>query len=684
MQIKSGHGIWALSAIMLVLFSSVAIFIGTENASGGAAAHARPLGYTPHDPCRINGNAEFSTSPCRTGGSGTQGDPYVIEGWDIDGSDQRYALYIGNTTSHFIARANRLHNASGVGSAPYYHNAGLILLNVSNGLVENNLMTENAWIGAYLVASNRNEISNNTISHQALKGIYLDLSGNNTIKGNIISGTSTGDGIHLSQSFDNDVILNKVFESSENGIYLYRSHRNVISENNAYHNRGRGVYLQFANNKNALTKNLVKNNTLQGIYLDESNDGNDLSGNIVCGNTGLANIELRLSNENAITGNRICDGTNTGLALSYSEGNRIAFNAIVRNANYGISLSMQSINNAIHNNDFQNNSGLKQAFDDFGGNAWNDTVIGNHWTDFDEPLEGCFDSDINGICDSPYDVISHETVSDHYPIVRITLPSAPINLVAKPGDKKVDLTWLPPEKDGWSEITNYNIFRNGTLLAAIDDALNYADTGLVNGVEYRYKVSAINMAGEGRPSNEVSAVPFGIPPIIVNTSPRNWETDVAVDAKIVITFSRAMDRTSTYNAIAMIPSIQWKATWRANDTVLTLTPSSNLQADTSYNITISTAACDINGTHMKDLYTFSFRTALNYDPCMLAIAVLLLCGILLIYFIIRRRRKARLEEKRAEVKKIGSHEPKTTSPSTDADQAKKRAIERVRQRRGRT
>src|SRR5205807_1058163 len=93
-----------------------------------------------------------------------------------------------------------------------------------------------------------------------------------------------------------------------------------------------------------------------------------------------------------------------------------------------------------------------------------------------------------------------------------TPPSAPTNLVATAGNAQVTMTWQAPASNGGSPITNYRIYRgtssNGeTLLATIGNVLTYTDTAVTNGVTYYYQVSAVNGAGEGPRSNEVSATP---------------------------------------------------------------------------------------------------------------------------------------------------------------------------------
>ena len=79
-----------------------------------------------------------------------------------------------------------------------------------------------------------------------------------------------------------------------------------------------------------------------------------------------------------------------------------------------------------------------------------------------------------------------------------TVPGAPGNLTATPGDGQVELTWSEPADNGGSAILGYNVYRDGTKLN--EDplaALTYLDTGLTNGTSYEYTVAAVNVAGEG-------------------------------------------------------------------------------------------------------------------------------------------------------------------------------------------
>ena len=99
----------------------------------------------------------------------------------------------------------------------------------------------------------------------------------------------------------------------------------------------------------------------------------------------------------------------------------------------------------------------------------------------------------------------------------ITLPTEPQNLSVRVGDGFVLLNWTPPFYNGGERICNYTIYRSELegeerVLTIVDgNTLTYNDTEVENGVEYRYCVSAVNRAGEGPRSEEVSVLAGGLP-----------------------------------------------------------------------------------------------------------------------------------------------------------------------------
>lgn len=84
----------------------------------------------------------------------------------------------------------------------------------------------------------------------------------------------------------------------------------------------------------------------------------------------------------------------------------------------------------------------------------------------------------------------------------------PTNLVVKAGNNKAVLTWTAAP-----DATGYNVYRSkksgdkgGTPIKSVT-ATYFADSGLINGQAYFYRVTASTPAGESMPSYEVSATP---------------------------------------------------------------------------------------------------------------------------------------------------------------------------------
>ncbi len=111
-------------------------------------------------------------------------------------------------------------------------------------------------------------------------------------------------------------------------------------------------------------------------------------------------------------------------------------------------------------------------------------------------------------------------------------PTAPSDLVAIGQYDHVDLTWKPPLSDGGSPVTGYEVYRGDSfaglsLLDSIGNQFWYQDTSGTNGQIYYYRVTAVNLAGEGPSSNTDSARP-GIDRITIAPDPRSVLTGAQV------------------------------------------------------------------------------------------------------------------------------------------------------------
>ena len=125
------------------------------------------------------------------------------------------------------------------------------------------------------------------------------------------------------------------------------------------------------------------------------------------------------------------------------------------------------------------------------------------------------------------------------------LPSAvafaPQGLTATPGDQTVNLLWQAA-----SGASSYNIYRGTAsgaemLVRSGVTSTSYNDTGLTDGVPYYYKVTSVNVIGEGQASSEVTATPNVVvpqAPINVNATPG--------DGLVNLSWSAAADAL-TYN-----------------------------------------------------------------------------------------------------------------------------------------
>ncbi len=120
-------------------------------------------------------------------------------------------------------------------------------------------------------------------------------------------------------------------------------------------------------------------------------------------------------------------------------------------------------------------------------------------------------------------------------------PAAPANLAAAPGDTEVTLSWTNPND---SSISKYQ-FRQAQG-ATVPDSTAWTDitgsgagttshtvTGLTNGQQYAFQIRAVNAAGEGAASAEVTATPSA------NTPPTAADNTVTTDEDTAYTFDAA-------------------------------------------------------------------------------------------------------------------------------------------------
>lgn len=169
------------SAILVVAMLVVSTLVALP-ASASSPPPARPA--ADHAAILIDGDAEFTAANGVTGGSGTAADPYRIEGWTIDAT-QNIGLAIQNTRAHFVVRGITVNNGPTMG-------LGMRLSNVSHGRVERSFFRGNisaiqVWSGFGGVPDGVHDLAivNNTFDLTWTDAITIAAS-DSVVAGNVI------------------------------------------------------------------------------------------------------------------------------------------------------------------------------------------------------------------------------------------------------------------------------------------------------------------------------------------------------------------------------------------------------------------------------------------------------------------------------------------------------------------
>jgi parallel beta-helix repeat protein len=330
--------VFCLSAALGLLVSSSPNRTDTavrDGPTGNGLTPARALVFTPHDPIFIDGDEGFTNASGVVWGSGTESDPYIIEGWDINASTAN-GIEIRNTDVRFIVTACHLYD----GRWNYGH--GIYLVNCANGTLDGNICSNNVC-GIWLYTSSGNTLSNNTCSNNTDYGICLDSSYDNTL----INNSMIDDGIALygdslscwnTHSIDTSNAVNgKPVYYLKNldgatvpagaGQVLLANCTNTVIRNQNLSDTDIGIEVGFCSNL-LVNDNSCSNNAWYGIFLDQS------SGNTVSNNS--------------------CSNNEYGIFIYMSSGNVLSNNSCSNNE-YGVGLYTNSIYNTLSNNSCSNN-----------------------------------------------------------------------------------------------------------------------------------------------------------------------------------------------------------------------------------------------------------------------------------------------------------------------------------------
>ena len=199
--------------IVLVLFASLlGMVLGAQPARAVAIAPTEVVSPAPlavDSPILIDGNLGFVLCGCLSSGTGTPSDPYLIDigTIDISGGSQ-HGVEIRNTNASFILRGGTIHSGGS-------RNSGIVLLNVTNGRVENVVLDDNA-IGIAVSSSSSIVITENTVSTNNV-GIALAASSSVLVFHNDVITNADQASDDTSMNWDNGYPAGGNFWSDYNG-----------------------------------------------------------------------------------------------------------------------------------------------------------------------------------------------------------------------------------------------------------------------------------------------------------------------------------------------------------------------------------------------------------------------------------------------------------------------------------
>ncbi|MCK5773923.1 MAG: SBBP repeat-containing protein, partial [Thermoplasmata archaeon] len=141
-----------------------------------------------------------------------------------------------------------------------------------------------------------------------------------------------------------------------------------------------------------------------------------------------------------------------------------------------------------------------------------------------------------------------------------SIPDIVLDLQGLPGYNMATLSWSPPAENGGFDLTGYRVYRgrdieNMRLIGDLVQDTSYIDRNIKNGKLFHYKVSGVNVLGEGPFSQIIDVIPSSVP-----NPPRNLEPTIGI-GHINISWEAPGDDGGSpitgYNVYRGIGSLDW-------------------------------------------------------------------------------------------------------------------------------
>jgi len=273
--------------------------VDVDESSKPSTLTPRPEGdYEVREPIVINNNTDFHNQADEEGwpGDGSEDDPYIIEGYEIDAGqyDPDYAVYMEDVNLSFEVRDSYLYNASAYAiRIDYVENGEFINLTVADsgrgiGLVysDNNVVTENKIMNSDMATSSwyteeGNEFTHNYADGDNRYGYFAGYSQNDYIAYNDF-GNLEVDSIMFQELQGGVVEGNHLYNASRSGIYSFLDSIDNTIKDNVIENNPTGVRVSGVDEPEFTVKynDFIDND----VGVDTDGPGNLFYGNRFIGN----------------------------------------------------------------------------------------------------------------------------------------------------------------------------------------------------------------------------------------------------------------------------------------------------------------------------------------------------------------------------------------------------------------
>ncbi len=172
-----------------------------------------------------------------------------------------------------------------------------------------------------------------------------------------------------------------------------------------------------------------------------------------------------------------------------------------------------------------------------GDTSGNPTPIDMHSTSTSYTVPGLTDGQQYTFTIEAVNPVGPSSASSSLSATPATVPGTPSLTSATPGNGMVDLAWSPPTDVGGASVSDYVVYeyRGGdtsgtpTTIDTRSTGTAFSVSGLTNGQQYTFTVVAANSAGDGGPSNQLSATPVTVPgsPSLTSAQPGNGQVQLS-------------------------------------------------------------------------------------------------------------------------------------------------------------